>query len=249
MDHNPYIRDIPGSPVAVLMIHGIAGTPAHFRDLLPLIPENWTVHNIVLDGHRGSVSDFAANSMDAWRSQAVREVERLLYRHEKLILIAHSMGTLFSIQAAIRHPERIPFLFLLNVPTRPWVRFSTMLTSLRVSGGNLRENDTAGWAMKNATCIRLERGIWKYAGWIPRLVELLGEIHRTRKLLPQLSVPTLAFQSRVDELVSFDSCRDLANHPHITLTVLECSGHFQYGPEDTKRLQTALLRQIERIRL
>lgn len=35
MDHNPYIRDIPGSPVAVLMIHGIAGTPAHFRICCP----------------------------------------------------------------------------------------------------------------------------------------------------------------------------------------------------------------------
>ncbi len=249
MDHAEFIRDIPDSSVAVLMIHGIAGTPAHFRDLLPLIPESWTVHNIVLDGHGGSVADFAATSMDAWRSQAVREVERLLYRHEKLILIAHSMGTLFSIQAAIRHPERIPFLFLLNVPTRPWVRFSTLLTSLRVSRGNLRENDTAGWAMKNATCIRLERGIWKYAGWIPRLVELLGEISRTRKLLPQLRVPALAFQSRVDELVSVRSCRDLAGHPCINMTILEDSGHFQYGPEDTKRLQAALKQQLERIRL
>lgn len=249
MDHNPYIRDIPGSPVAVLMIHGIAGTPAHFRDLLPLIPESWTVHNIVLDGHGGSVADFAASTMDAWRSQALGEAECLLARHEKLILIAHSMGTLFSIQAAIRHPDRVPFLFLLNVPTRPWVRFSTMLTSLRVSGGNLRKNDTAGWAMNNATCIRLERGIWKYAGWIPRLVELLGEIARTRKLLPRLQVPALAFQSRVDELVSFSSCRDLANHPCIHMTVLDDSGHFQYGPEDIRRLQAALRQQIERIRL
>ena len=30
MDHSAYERIVPGSKTAVLMIHGIAGTPAHF---------------------------------------------------------------------------------------------------------------------------------------------------------------------------------------------------------------------------
>ena len=37
MDHKPYIRYVPDSHYAVLMVHGIVGTPAQFRDLIPVI--------------------------------------------------------------------------------------------------------------------------------------------------------------------------------------------------------------------
>ncbi|MBR0324808.1 MAG: hypothetical protein IIX11_01590, partial [Selenomonadales bacterium] len=33
----------------VLMLHGILGTPDHFRELLPLVPETWSVHALLLD--------------------------------------------------------------------------------------------------------------------------------------------------------------------------------------------------------
>ena len=35
--HEEYIRDVPGSDTAVLFIHGILGTPNHFRRFLSLI--------------------------------------------------------------------------------------------------------------------------------------------------------------------------------------------------------------------
>ena len=247
MDHTELIRDVPGSRVAVLMIHGIAGTPAHFRALVPVIPKDWTLRNIILDGHGKQVRDFGASSMEKWRSQALSQVEQLLQTHDKLILIAHSMGTLFSIQAALQYPERIPFLFLLNVPTRPWVRFSTMLTCMRVRKGPPRDNDRAGWDMYNATCIRLEPELWKYMGWLPRLLELLVEIRKVRKLLPQLKVPSYAFQSEVDELVATRSMGDLQDHPYIKATLLRDSGHFQYGKADTQQLVTCLTQLIKDI--
>ena len=247
MDHREYIRIVPGSRWAVLMIHGIAGTPAHFRDLLPIIPEDWSVYNLLLDGHGGSVEDFSHTSMTKWKQQVQSRLKELLSRHERLVLIAHSMGTLFSIQAAIEHPDRIARLFLLAVPTRPWVRFSTMLTCLRVSQGNRKPTDKAAIAMYNATSIRLDRQLWKYIGWIPRLIELLIEIRRTRKLLPQLRVPCQTFQSHIDELVAFRSCRDLKDHPYIQNTVLYDSGHFAYGPEDTQLLQSRLAEMLRQL--
>lgn len=240
MAHGELERTVTGSPVAVLMVHGIAGTPDHFRDLIPVIPENWTLHNLLLDGHGKGVKDFSRTSMQKWRSQVEARVERLLAAHDKLIIIAHSMGTLFAIRAAIRHPKRIPFLFLLNVPTRPWVPLSTVHTCLRVSRGNLQEDDKAAWAMLNDTCIRLEPALWKYIGWVPRLLELLGEIRRVRKLLPALQVPAYAFQSELDELVHNSARDDLAAYPLIKTTVLRDSGHFQYSETDTALLQKTL---------
>lgn len=242
MDHGPYYRIVPGSKNAVLMIHGIAGTPAHFRDLVPLIPENWSVYNILLDGHSGTVEEFGRSSMEKWKTQVAKELDRIIRDHRRVFLVGHSMGTLFAIQSAIRHPDRVSGLFLLAVPLCPWVRLSTVFTCLRVAWGNIRPDDAAAWAMRNDTGIQLTRRLWKYAGWIPRLLELLTQCRRTRKLLPRLQVKTLAFQSRVDELVSMRTVKHLQKNPCIGITVLEDSGHFAYGPEDTKRLQEAFVR-------
>ena len=124
IDHSPYTRTGTG-PNAVLMIHGIAGSPGHFRDLVPVIPEAFSIYNILLDGHSGRVENFSRSSMAKWKTQVSGTLADLFARHEKVVIVGHSMGTLFAIQAAIDHPEKIPRLFLLSVPTRPWVRFST----------------------------------------------------------------------------------------------------------------------------
>lgn len=38
MNSQAYIREIPGAKTAVLMIHGIVGTPEHFAMLYPYVP-------------------------------------------------------------------------------------------------------------------------------------------------------------------------------------------------------------------
>ena len=243
MNHQSYIR--PGTgPNAVLLIHGIAGSPAHFRDLVPVIPAAYSVYNILLDGHSGTVEEFGKSSMAKWKAQVKATLEDLFARHDQVVIVAHSMGTLFAIQAAIDRPDKIPRLFLLSVPTRPWVRPSTVLTCLQVSLGKSGE---AADAMRGDTGIQLTPKLWKYLSWAPRMVELLCECRRVRSILPRLAVPTQAFQSKVDELVSLCSCRDLENHPYIQNTLLYDSGHFVYGPEDTALLQSKLLETLAEI--
>lgn len=237
MNHAPYSRQGTGRN-AVLLIHGIAGSPAHFRDLIPVIPDAFSIYNILLDGHSGNVENFSRSSMKKWKAQVNTTLKDLFAHHENVVIVAHSMGTLFAVQAAIAHPDRIPRLFLLNVPTRPWVRPSTWYTSLRVAFGKL--DRPADRAMRGETALDLTPKLWKYIGWAPRMVELLCECGKTKKLLPELRIPTQVFQSRIDELVSFRSCRDLQNHPSIRLSVLEASGHFVYGPSDTAFLQEKL---------
>lgn len=239
MDHGPYYRIIPGSENAVLLIHGICGSPAHFRDLVPLIPEDWSVRNILLDGHSGSVEEFGRSSMEKWKTQVEKLLDKLFREHTRVFLVSHSMGTLFAIQGAIANPDRVAGLFLLAPPLRPYVPFSTVGTCLRVAWGDLRPDDAAAWAMRNDTGIRMTRKFWKYIPWAPRMVELLAECSRVRKILPGLQVRTLAFLSRQDELVSIRTAKDLQKNPAIRTVILEDSGHFAYGPEDTKQLQEA----------
>lgn len=245
MEHKEFIRVVPGSKKAVLMIHGIAGSPAHFRDLVPVIPKDWSVYNILLDGHGKTVKDFANTSMKKWKAQVATTLDGLFAQYAHLVLVAHSMGTLFAIQAAIDHPDKIDGLFLLSVPTRPWVRASTVSTCLRISRGNIPPEDTAALAMAGDTSIQLEENPFRYIGWTPRMVELLSECNRVRKVLPGLAVPCQAYQSHTDELVSLRSAKDLENHPHIRTTVLYHSGHFVYGPEDVPLLQQDLLKMLD----
>lgn len=244
IDHRPFIRQGSGCN-AVLLIHGIAGSPGHFRDLVPAIPEAYTIYNILLDGHSGSVENFSRSSMAKWKAQVRTTLSDLFTRHEKVVILAHSMGTLFAIQAAIEYPGRIPALFLLAVPTRPRVRLSTFVTALRVAFGNL--SSPADQAMYSETALILTPKLWKYLGWAPRMIELLAECRRVQKILPLLKVPTQTFQSQVDELVSVRSCQDLDGHSYIQNTVLTGSGHFVYGKEDAAFLRQRLLETLERI--
>lgn len=239
MDHKPYTRYIPGSHYAVLMVHGIVGTPAQFRDLIPVIPEDWSVYNILLEGHGGTVQDFSRTSMDSWKMQVDAQLHVLLARHRKILIVGHSMGTLFAIQSAVRAARRIPALFLLQVPLVPHLPPSTCISSLQLALGRVKSGSKAH-AMENATAMTLTNQLWQYLGWIPRYAELLREIAATRKLLPQLKVPTKTFQSAQDELVSLRACRYLENHPFIQNTVLATSGHFAYSPEDIIKLQAEL---------
>lgn len=234
MVHEAYTRQIPGSRQAVLLIHGILGTPNHFAPLLPLIPDDWSIYNILLDGHGGKVEDFSHTSMKKWKTQVTRQLDELLTRYDRIILVAHSMGTLFCIQEAIRRPEKIAHLFLLQVPLRPRLKLSTALRSALLPFGIVLKGSEM---MCDDCSVTLDPWLWKYLGWIPRFVELIRECAATRKILQDLTIPCQAFQSQHDELVSNRSARDLQQHPHIRTTILPDSGHFGHTGQDLQLLK------------
>lgn len=248
MQTKEYIRIVDGSDTAVLMIHGIVGTPAHFRDFLPLIPEEWSVCNLLLDGHGKGVREFGRTSMAKWKAQVSEQLDRLLTRHRQVLIVAHSMGTLFALRAAVNHPDRIAGLFLLNVPMRVHLPPSTLLASLKNAFGLVKEGGGSAWAMKNDCGVELTPYLWQYLSWIPRYVELLREIRDVRALLPQVQVPAWAFHSHKDELVSNRALRDLQGHPHIAVTLLPASGHFGYEGAELHLLQDQLEKEIARLR-
>lgn len=246
MAHEAYVREVAGSHTAVVMIHGIAGTPAHFRFLLPLVPAEWSVYNLRLVGHGGSVEDFAAASMQQWKDQVAGVMERVLSRHRQVILTAHSMGTLLAIREALRRPKGVTEMFLLAVPLRPFVRPRTAVDALRVALGRVRPGDRAS-AMEADCGVDLDRRLWKYIPWAPRFLELLVECRRTRKAVGQLAVPCQVFQSRQDELVSMGACACMAANPHIQVTVLGRSGHFAYSEADAGLLKKRFQEMVQRV--
>lgn len=242
MAHEETVRIVPGAKTAVLFMHGIAGTPDHFRTLLPLeqfVPQDWSVYNVLMEGHGGHVEDFSRSSMAKWKAQVMDIFEMLCRTHEQVVLAGHSMGTLFAIQMALEKPEKVPFLFLIACPLRVGVKPFGAANLIKLSFGLLDESDPIQGATAKVSSITQTWKSWKYIGWLPRLAELIREMHHTADLLGGLRVPCVAFQSKCDELVSCRSCKLLRQSGRVETYGLGRSTHFYYDPKDIETVQTA----------
>lgn len=236
MTGKEYIRTVPNAKTAVLFIHGIMGTPDHFNDLIASVPDSFSIHNLVLDGHSKGVRDFSKTSMKNWEAQADTAFHALASTHERVIVVGHSMGTLLSVDLAVNYPDKVPLLFLLNVPLIPRVTLRAVRHSLRVLFECVREDRADEVAARAAYGIEIDRRLWLYIGWVPRFLELFKKARDTRYKLPQINVRCLAFQSHHDELVSNRSKKILRKHPNIITTSLTESSHYLYAENDKKNL-------------
>lgn len=250
MKHAEMIRLVPGADTAVLFIHGIVGTPNHFTtqiSMLDLVPETWSLYNVLLEGHGMGVKEFARSSMKQWKAQVWRIFQDLAKTHERVILVAHSMGTLFSIQLALENPEKVPFLFLIGVPLRPGLRLFGIVNSLRIAFNCVREDHPLEKALRDDCGVRTSPWLWQYIGWIPRFLELFREIYRTEKVLKELKVPCTAYQSKKDELVSNFTRRVLARSGVVEIVDLPESTHCYYAPRDAALLRADFDRRCENL--
>ena len=236
MTHREFRRICPDADTAVLFLHGINGTPDHFREFVERVPPEFSVVNLLLKGHGGSVGDFARASMEEWKAQADREVETLLEQHDRLLIAAHSMGTLFAIRQAIKHPGKVRGLFLLAVPLKLCIKPRMLKTSLLVYSGRVKADDLWTQAAVRSYGIGPDRRFWRYIPWAKRYLELFSEIRDVRGQLDKLQTPCCCCQSKKDELVSMGTCRFLRESRFIAVKVLENSGHYYYAQKDHTQL-------------
>ncbi len=244
MTHTQTNLMVPGGDTAVLFIHGIVGSPAHFRlavDLEGLVPENWSKVNLCLPGHGGTVSDFSRSSMKQWKAHVWKAFEELSSTHSHIIIVGHSMGTLFALQLAEEFPDKVQQLMLLQCPLSIGLRWFGIVNMLQMPFGLVRDDDVYGAAMKTAAGVKLERNIFKYIPWIFRVLELFLDIIHTRRRIGKVHVPAIAFQARKDELVANWAARFLRKKSTVTVVEMEESTHMYYPPEDKKRMQEAFL--------
>ena len=235
MPHRPYIRTHSSANPTIVMIHGIVGSPRHFDFLIPLIPDSWNVYNLLLPGHGQGVREFGQSSMSQWKAHVAQCLDAVCAQTDTVLVVAHSMGTLFAIEEALRRPQ-IRGLFLLAVPLCPFVRPKTALASCKLSLG-LGKNDPIACAMSADGGVTLSGKPWAYFPWIPRFVELLLQCRRTCRLLPRLQCPTIAFESKPDELVALRSYALLQQNPSVEAILLTESGHFRYSPPEAAMIK------------
>lgn len=231
MAHKTYIRHIDGADTVVLFIHGFLGSTEHFERFISLVPEGISVYNILLDGHGGSVREFASASMTGWQNQVSSVVDELSGRYNNIIIMAHSMGTFFAMDEAIRYPDKVRTVILLQTPLKIGVKPAAAINTFK-SFFNFSSDDEVSRAYRNAHSVKLNMRIWEYIGWVPRYLELFRESKRSRSTILKLDTPCVIFQSAKDELVSMKSVKFIPKKQNIKLNILNTSAHFIYSDED-----------------
>lgn len=235
IEHVAFIREVAGAENVVVFVHGILGTPHHFAAMMEKVPENWSIYNILLEGHGGSVEDFADAGMKKWKNQVHRLILDLSTRYEAIYFAAHSMGTLFAVDEAIKN-DKIRKLFLLNMPMKVGLKPRAVTNSLKIIFCRIAPDDEDVLGMMSACSIKTDRKIWKYIRWVPNYLALFAEIRKTRGKIKNISVPCCVFQSGKDELVSKHAVKYLKDNPRIVIEELKNSGHFSYEKTDFERI-------------
>ena len=238
MKHLQYRREVKGSPCAFLFVHGFLGTPDHFKPLLSLLPESVSVYNLRLAGHGKDPKAFAHTSMACWERQVEEAVKELLKGHDRVYIVAHSMGTLFAIDES-RKQKCVAGLFLLAVPVKLRLKPKILIRSMKVCFDRATPDDPWELAAKRCYGLAPDPNPLHYLGWLPRVAELFWKIYCTKKYLPHLKTPCAVLLSGLDELVSPASCASFQGNPRVHTVILPSSGHYYYPPEDLEGLLSA----------
>ncbi len=245
MNHDPDIRCIPGAESAIVMIHGICGTPRHFDRFLPFIPDNWSIYNVLLDGHGGTSKDFAHTSMQKWKAQISHVLDEISQIHSRIVIMGHSMGSLLAMDAAGRY-STVTGLFLLNVPLYPKIAPVMVPRLLRLCFHRSNSADPWEHALKQSAGVQVTAKLWQYLGFLPRFWELLQLCRHSRTTLPALTLPCRVFFSKKDELVSLRSAALFQRNSCLDPVILPHSGHYYYAPQELSVLTDALRDFLEK---
>lgn len=241
MDHSEYKRIAPGADAAILLIHGICGSPRHFDFLLERVPNDMSIWNLLLPGHGGSGRDFSRSSMEQWRARVDKAVSELGQNHSRVLVVGHSMGTLLALENAAQNPGRIDGLFLLACPVCIAPSPRAALNSLEAVFSGPEKDSPSLRASRDGCSVKLGKNPLTYLGWLPRYLELFALAGKVKKLLPGLNITCRVYQSRRDELVSLRSLKYLPQ-AHI----LEGSMHYYYSGSDRLYLQNEFEKFIKK---
>lgn len=230
--HKEYIHLVEGSDTVVLFIHGILGSPDMFNIYIEKIPKEWSVYNMLLDGHGKTVTDFAHSSMRKWKRQVDRTVYELSLKYDKIIIVAHSMGTLLAINATEKYPSKIKQLFFLAVPLKIFLRPIAPLTALKVLFEEVSDNDPIAVAMRDGYSVQIDKNLLAYISWLPRYIELFKESRATRARAGMIDVPCNVYLSKKDDMVSVHSGKYFENNKKVKLSILENSLHMYFVDDE-----------------
>ncbi len=232
MNHSEYIKISTEKSTAVVLIHGIFGTPRYFDDMITCIPENYSVYNILLEGHGGSFLDFAHTSKKKWENQVESLILKLEKEYRDIILIGHSMGTLLSLNVYKKHPKKIKKLILFACPLKIFLKPVSAINSFKLIFEKSDKNNPLLERSSKTHSVPYDKNLFKYLLWLPRYNDLFSLSKEARKIVNIIKTDCYTFFSRKDEMVSISSMKYFKNCKYSKNYILENSWHYYYSDND-----------------
>lgn len=192
---------IPGGPEAVLILHGLAGSPAEIRPLAEFLGKaGLTVSAPLLPGHGTDPEELRKVRYQDWVQAAEQELKRLQAHHETVHLIGFSMGSIVALYVAA-HQQGIASVTTLASPVKmsdwrqslvPVLRFFVRNYPARVSNPEIA------------------RQVENYETYpVSAIHQFLRMKSRVRRLLPRITQPILIVQGEQDRVIAADSAETL----------------------------------------
>ena len=205
--------------VAVVLIHGLTGTPTEFRRVATgLAKAGCTVYVPTLAGHCGNNADLQATGWRDWYESARKTFIGVRRKHEHVFVGGLSMGAVLSMYLAAEHPGQIEGLLLYSTTLRydgwnmPKVAVLTPLLMAIPFGVHLcRFNEKSPFGIKDERLRALverqmKAGESSSAGLLSMSGVSVRELHRlvaaVKKRMPQITTQTLVLHSREDDITS-----------------------------------------------
>ncbi|EIK94677.1 hypothetical protein PMM47T1_20313 [Pseudomonas sp. M47T1] len=206
-------------PVAVLLIHGLTGTPTELRKVAQgLAKSGYTVYVPTLAGHCGDNADLQATTWRDWYNSALKTFEGIRKVHEQVFVGGLSMGAVLSMHLAAQRPGEVAGLLLYSTTLRydgwnmPWVARLTPLFMAFPFGVHIcRFNEKPPYGIKNPRLRaivekQMKAGESANAGLLTMSGISVRELHRlvaeVKRGMPSIKAPALVLHSSEDDITS-----------------------------------------------
>ena len=213
-----------GGPNAVLLTHGLTGTPNEMRLLARgLNRRGFTVFGVQLAGHCGDMDDLLATRWQDWASSVQTAAERLRRHCDRLFVGGLSMGALLALNLAADRPDLVDGVGVYGATFRydGWsvpriARLSGLLPLLKklnigrdrvfmeqppygIRDERLRAQISTAMQGDDSSIAGLPGNPWH------SLAELHQLAKRVRRQLSQVSAPCLVAHASDDDIASLDN--------------------------------------------
>ncbi|MGG6462103.1 alpha/beta hydrolase [Solilutibacter silvestris] len=213
-----------GGPNAVLLTHGLTGTPNEMRLLARgLNRRGFTVFGVQLAGHCGDMDDLLATRWQDWAASVQTAAERLRGHCDRLFVGGLSMGALLALNLAADRPDLVDGVGVYGATFRydGWsvpriARLSGLLPLLKkfnigrdrvfmeqppygIRDERLRAQISMAMQGSDSSIAGLPGNPWH------SLAELHQLAKRVRRQLSQVSAPCLVAHASDDDIASLDN--------------------------------------------
>jgi len=217
-----------GSRIAVMLIHGMTGTPKEMDSIgMRLHRYGFTVSIPVLPGHCSDMSDLLKTDRRDWLRAIAEEFSRLTSQGYQVFAGGLSAGASMGIILAHHFPEmRGLALYAITLKCNGWAvsKFSFMLPLLLkipLFRNHYHFQEAPPYGIKNEQLrerivLKLESGDSSAAGHTNTPGIILREILRlageAKRVMPSIQVPALLVHAREDDVTDISNSRYVERH-------------------------------------